>query len=67
MFDGYAGWDPEARFKLRVVCARPYHALFMHNMLIRWVGGRVGGWVGGRVGSVLWECGLDGRNCVVVW
>lgn len=21
--------------KVRVVCARPYHALFMHNMLIR--------------------------------
>lgn len=35
VFDGYAGWDPEARFKIRVVCARPYHALFMHNMLIR--------------------------------
>lgn len=35
MFDGYAGWDPEARFKIRIVCARPYHALFMHNMLIR--------------------------------
>lgn len=29
-------WDPEARFKIRVVCARPYHALFMHNMLIMW-------------------------------
>lgn len=35
IFDGYAGWDPEARRKIRVVCARPYHALFMHNMLIR--------------------------------
>ncbi|KAL4443900.1 hypothetical protein ABPG75_011637 [Micractinium tetrahymenae] len=35
VFDGYAGWDTEARFKIRVVCARPYHALFMHNMLIR--------------------------------
>jgi len=32
---GFAGWDPAARFKIRVVCARPYHALFMHNMLIR--------------------------------
>ncbi|GAB4822262.1 hypothetical protein N2152v2_009308 [Parachlorella kessleri] len=35
VFDGFAGWDPAARFKIRVVCARPYHALFMHNMLIR--------------------------------
>ncbi|GAB4822462.1 hypothetical protein N2152v2_009508 [Parachlorella kessleri] len=35
VLDGYAGWDPEAQFKIRVVCARPYHALFMHNMLIR--------------------------------
>jgi ATP-dependent phosphoenolpyruvate carboxykinase len=25
----------QARTKIRVVCARPYHALFMHNMLIR--------------------------------
>lgn len=35
VFDGYANWDPQARTKIRVVCARPYHALFMHNMLIR--------------------------------
>ena len=33
--DGFAGWDPAYRIKIRVVCARPYHALFMHNMLIR--------------------------------
>ncbi|MBI1904052.1 MAG: phosphoenolpyruvate carboxykinase (ATP), partial [Planctomycetia bacterium] len=33
--DAYAGWDPEYRVKIRVICARPYHALFMHNMLIR--------------------------------
>ncbi len=33
--DGYAGWDPRRRLKVRVVCARAYHALFMHNMLIR--------------------------------
>ncbi|MEM8866429.1 MAG: phosphoenolpyruvate carboxykinase (ATP) [Planctomycetota bacterium] len=33
--DGYAGWDPEHRIKVRVICSRPYHALFMHNMLIR--------------------------------
>ncbi|QDU38642.1 Phosphoenolpyruvate carboxykinase [ATP] [Maioricimonas rarisocia] len=33
--DGFAGWDPAHRVKVRVICARPYHALFMHNMLIR--------------------------------
>jgi hypothetical protein len=33
--DAYAGWDPKYRIKVRVICARPYHALFMHNMLIR--------------------------------
>ena len=33
--DGYAGWDTENRMKIRVICARPYHALFMSNMLIR--------------------------------
>jgi phosphoenolpyruvate carboxykinase (ATP) len=33
--DGYAGWDPKHRLKVRVICARPYHALFMYNMLIR--------------------------------
>jgi len=33
--DGYAGWDPDYRIKIRVICARAYHALFMHNMLIR--------------------------------
>ncbi len=33
--DGYAGWDPEYRIAVRIVCARAYHALFMHNMLIR--------------------------------
>jgi phosphoenolpyruvate carboxykinase (ATP) len=33
--DAFAGWDPRYRLKIRVICARPYHALFMHNMLIR--------------------------------
>ena len=33
--DAYAGWDPDHQLKVRVICARPYHALFMHNMLIR--------------------------------
>lgn len=35
MVDGYAGWDPKYRIKARVISARPYHALFMKQMLIR--------------------------------
>ncbi len=33
--DGFAGWDPRYRVKIRVICERAYHALFMRNMLIR--------------------------------
>ncbi|PKC06763.1 phosphoenolpyruvate carboxykinase [Rhizophagus irregularis] len=35
VFDGFAGWDPKYRIKVRVVSARAYHSLFMRNMLIR--------------------------------
>jgi phosphoenolpyruvate carboxykinase (ATP) len=35
VLDGFAGWDPRNRLKIRVICARAYHALFMHNMLLR--------------------------------
>ncbi|MEN0111544.1 MAG: phosphoenolpyruvate carboxykinase (ATP), partial [Planctomycetota bacterium] len=35
VLDAFAGWDPHNRIKVRVVCSRPYHALFMRNMLIR--------------------------------
>jgi len=35
VFDGYAGWDDDYSIKVRIVCARAYHALFMHNMLRR--------------------------------
>jgi len=35
VFDGFAGWDPQRRLKIRVICESAYHALFMHNMLIR--------------------------------
>ncbi|KAM0789730.1 Protein kinase C-like 1 [Microbotryomycetes sp. NB124-2] len=35
VFDGFAGWEPQSRLKIRVICARAYHALFMRNMLIR--------------------------------
>ncbi|VVT48644.1 uncharacterized protein SAPINGB_P001880 [Magnusiomyces paraingens] len=35
VIDAFAGWDPKYRLKVRIVCARAYHALFMRNMLIR--------------------------------
>jgi len=33
--DAFAGWDPAHRLKVRVICSRPYHAMFMQIMLIR--------------------------------
>jgi phosphoenolpyruvate carboxykinase (ATP) len=33
--DGYAAWDRRHRLKVRIICGRAYHALFMRNMLIR--------------------------------
>lgn len=27
VFDGYAGWDPKYRLKIRVICARAYHGM----------------------------------------
>ena len=33
--DAFAGWDLDYRMKVRIICTRPYHALFMHTMLIR--------------------------------
>lgn len=35
VIDGFAGWDSESQLKIRVITSRAYHALFMHNMLIR--------------------------------
>ena len=35
VIDGYAGWSTAHRVKVRVICARAYHALFMHNMMVR--------------------------------
>jgi len=35
VMDGYAGWDERYRLKIRVITESAYHALFMHNMLIR--------------------------------
>lgn len=33
--DGFTGADPKYRKTVRVICTRPYHALFMSNMLVR--------------------------------
>ncbi len=33
--EGYYGTDPQHRLKVRVICARAYHALFMRTMLVR--------------------------------
>ena len=35
VFDGFAGWDEREQLKIRVIAESAYHALFMHNMLIR--------------------------------
>jgi len=33
--DGYAGYEKSERIRVRVVCTRSYHALFMTNMLVK--------------------------------
>ncbi len=35
VLDGFAGWDPDHQIKVRIISNRAYHAMFMHNMLIR--------------------------------
>lgn len=35
VIDGFAGWDPKYRLNVRIIAERPYHGLFMQNMLIR--------------------------------
>ncbi|MDO5581774.1 MAG: phosphoenolpyruvate carboxykinase (ATP) [Planctomycetia bacterium] len=35
VIDAFAGWDHENRIKVRIICERAYHALFMSNMLVR--------------------------------
>jgi len=35
VLDGFAGAHSDYRIKVRVICESAYHALFMHNMLIR--------------------------------
>jgi len=34
VIDGFAGWDKRYRIPVRVITSRPYHALFMQNMLV---------------------------------
>ncbi|XP_010683064.2 phosphoenolpyruvate carboxykinase (ATP) 1 [Beta vulgaris subsp. vulgaris] len=33
--DQFLNWDPQNQIKVRIVSARAYHSLFMHNMCIR--------------------------------
>jgi len=35
VIDGYGGWEENFQLNVRVICCRPYHALFMKNMLVR--------------------------------
>lgn len=35
VIDGFAGWNDTDQIKVRVITSRAYHALFMHNMLMR--------------------------------
>ena len=35
VIDGYAGEDQHYRKNIRILTSRPYHALFMKNMLLR--------------------------------
>ena len=53
--DGFAGWDPDHCLKVRVVCSRPYHALFMHVMLIRPTPGELADF--GRPDFVIYNAG----------
>ena len=32
--DAFAGWDPTSQIKVRVICSRAYHALFMHSITV---------------------------------
>ena len=35
LFTHFRQWDPRYRIKVRVICARAYHALFMVGRIIR--------------------------------
>jgi phosphoenolpyruvate carboxykinase (ATP) len=53
--DAFAGWDPKYRIKIRVICSRPYHALFMYTMLIRPTVGELGSF--GQPDFVIYNAG----------
>jgi len=59
-FDGFAGWDPKYRIKVRVICSRPYHALFMHTMLIRPTGQELADY--GKPDFVIYNAGAFPAN-----
>lgn len=59
-FDGFAGWDPKYRMKIRVICSRPYHALFMHTMLIRPTRSELAGF--GKPDFVIYNAGAFPSN-----
>ena len=58
--DGFAGWDPKYQIKVRIVCLNAYHALFMHNMLIRPTKEQLANF--GEPHYVIWNAGLFPAN-----
>jgi phosphoenolpyruvate carboxykinase (ATP) len=58
--DGFAGADQKYRIKIRVICSRPYHALFMHNMLIRPAAGELADF--GKPDFVIYNAGAFPAN-----
>ena len=61
--DGFAGWDPKYRVKIRVICSRPYHALFMHTMLIRPTAEELASY--GKPDFVIYNAGTFPANCLI--
>ena len=61
--DGFAGWDPKYRVKIRVLCSRPYHALFMHTMLIRPTAEELVSF--GKPDFVIYNAGTFPANCLI--
>ena len=60
VIDGFAGWDPEHRLNVRIICNRPYHALFMHNMLIRPTAEELADF--GKPGFVVYNAGQEAAD-----
>jgi phosphoenolpyruvate carboxykinase (ATP) len=62
--DAFGGWDPAQRIKVRVICSRPYHALFMHTMLIRPTAGQLATF--GKPDYVIYNAGEFPANRLTV-